>query len=125
MRPMRFTELACGLQNLEPSSSLRDETRFHSQGYGQHRARSVSHWCAPHDRNFERLNDSFKNITHGRAAGHRWLTFRKFAEDHCAHAFEFSCLPQMNERAIDLIGLHRAVFQQQNRAAGLDFPGRD
>ena len=48
----------------------------------------------------------------------------KFTEHEAAHAFEFSGLAQMQQHAIELIGTHTAIFEDEDRTARVEFPRR-
>ena len=64
------------------------------------------------------------NVMNRRAPRDRRLTLRKISQHNSSHVFEFSRLLEMRQSAIDLPGFHAAIFQNQNRATGIQFPRR-
>ncbi len=74
--------------------------------------------------NFQRAEHAFAYFRDRHRAAFRRFGIRKFSQDDSAYAFKFSRLLQMQQHAIELIGFHSAVFQQQNRAARIEFPRR-
>src|ERR1700677_1901986 len=51
------------------------------------------------------------------------FTLWKIAEQHAGNSAQLSRLLQMHECAVDLPGLHASIFEQQNRAVGVQLPG--
>ncbi len=47
----------------------------------------------------------------------------KFAEQHAGNAAQLARLLQVHQRAVHLPGFHAAIFEQQNRAVRVEFPG--
>ena len=52
------------------------------------------------------------------------VAFRKIAENDAGDAAKLPRLLEMHQRAIHLVRLHAAVFQQQDGACGVEFPRR-
>src|SRR4029077_18120178 len=78
---------------------------------------------APDDRNAERREYSSRDVFH-RFAARRAFTLRKVAQDNAGEVAQFTRLLQMHERAVHLPGLHAAVFEDKQGAAGIEFPRR-
>src|SRR5580658_10448821 len=51
------------------------------------------------------------------------FTLRKIAQQHARNSAQLSRLLQMHERAVHLPGFHATIFEQQNRAMSIEFPG--
>jgi len=63
-----------------------------------------------------------RDIENCLAAGRRF-TLGKIAKQHAGNAAQLARLLQMHEGAVHLPGFHAAIFEQQNRAVGVEFPG--
>ncbi len=76
------------------------------------------------DRHAEQPQNSRADFPHRGSSGNGRLAIRKVSEHNPAHAVKFSSLLQMHQNAIYLVGFHSAVFEDQNRIPGVQFPWR-
>src|SRR5258708_4283801 len=79
---------------------------------------------AEYDRDTERPQNSRAHFPYSGGSSHDRLTFRKVSQHNPAHAFELTGLFQMHQDAIHLVGLHSAIFENQDRILGVQFPRR-
>src|SRR5260370_37994195 len=77
-----------------------------------------------HDRNAERPQNSRANFANAGSPGHGRFALWKISQNDPTHVFKFSGLLQMHQNAIHLIRPHRAVFENQDRIPGVQFPWR-
>src|SRR5260370_16820166 len=78
---------------------------------------------AEDDRDTERPQNSRADFRYRRSSGKGRLTLREVSEHNPANAFEFTGLFQMHQHTIHLVRFHRAVFEDQDRIPGVQFPG--
>src|SRR5260370_36257912 len=79
---------------------------------------------AEDDRDTERPQNSRADFPYRRSSGSGRLTLGEVSEHNPATAFEFTGLFQMHQHTIHLVRFHRAVFEDQDRIPGVQFPRR-
>jgi hypothetical protein len=72
-----------------------------------------------YDRDTERPQNSRADFPYSGRSRHGGLTFRKVSQHNSAHSFKFTGLFQMHQDAIHLVGLHGAIFENQDRILGV------
>src|ERR1700674_3471710 len=100
------------------------QARLYAQRYRKHRPNGMAVRRTNNDRDAERPRNSRAYFPYGGSSGHSRLTIRKISEYNPAHAFEFTGLFQMHQDAIHLVGPHGAIFENQDRILGVQFPRR-
>src|SRR5260370_3575715 len=76
------------------------------------------------DGNAEGAQNSRANFANARSPGHGRFALWKISQNDPTHTLKFSGLLQMHQDAIHLIRPHRAVFEDQDRIPGVQFPWR-
>src|ERR1700720_1009529 len=109
------------LQNFELALAIRRQTRLNTEWKREHRPGCVTDRRAEHDRNPQRRQNAPGHIFHALGSLRR-IALRKIPEDDTRNFAELAGLLQMHQCSIHLPGLHRAVFENQNRAACIELP---
>src|SRR6266436_322964 len=113
----RFKEFQCAF-------TIRVQTRLNAQRYRKHGPHRMPDGGAKHDWNAERPQNSRANFANARSPGHGRFALWKISQHNPADSFKLSRLLQVHQDAIHLVRPHRAVFENQDRIPGVQFPWR-
>src|ERR1700675_1657903 len=106
-------------ENFESAFALGVQFRSNTEGYREHGALGVSDGSAVDDRHIERAEDLRADLGNERAAARGRIALREIAKKYARDLFKNTRLIQVAQCAVNLVGLHSAIFEYENGILGV------
>src|ERR1700688_3744130 len=103
-------------ENFQRAFTFGNQLWPNAEGKSEHRALRVSNGSAVNERNLQKPQDFFADFANRWTAGSGGLAIREIAEENARNLLELPRLAQMTKRAIHLVRLHSAIFEDQDGA---------